>query len=292
MQVSYRTYPHPVLSYFSDDYVRCHYQTNISTTVSRNSYSFSIIAKTSSRSLLSLLNDGSALHAVHIECATTRFRKIYKSKDEVFSIEIPSESLDGRVEICSFIVAAKDFDKYSSAEFHPDFGGRDFKIRKGDILAVEKDRTFVAEKEHDPLRKLPSIFTIRANPIENSPAIDLDSAGHKVVVQLSSEMYGLYKKLSADIAMAQILSSMIIVPALISLLEIINSAVAADNLAEIEERRWCMILCKKLAEIGHPVSAGEFPDSTLIIAQKLIGSPLSQALTRLVSLFEDSGEVQ
>lgn len=290
MQVSYRTYPHPVLSYFSDDYLRCHYQTNISTTVSRNSYAFSVISKTSSRSLLSLLASGDALHAVHVECAATRFRKLYKSGVDEFNIEISAEQLDGRVELCSFIIASKNIDEYFSEEFHSDFGGRKFRIRKGDILAVEKDRVFVAEKEHDPLRKLPSIFTIRANPIENAPPIDLDSSGNKVVIQLSHELHTIYKKLSSDRAMTQILSSMIIVPALISLLEIINSGLSVNNISEIEERRWFMVLANKLKELGYKLNSGEFADSSLLIAQKLIGAPLSQALPRLVAISEDSGE--
>jgi hypothetical protein len=292
MQVSYRVYPHPVLSYFSDDYVRCLYQTNVLTTVSRNAYSFAVMSKTSSRSLVNLLGAGEAVHALHVECAATRFRRIYTSKTDSFNINISSDELDGRVYLCSFIIAAKELKNYSSEEFHPDFGARSFSIRKGDVLAVDKDRTFIAEKEHDPLRKLPSIFTIRSNPAATPPPIDIDSAGHKVVIQLSDEMHSIYKRLAADKSMSHILSSMIIVPALISLLETISATVATGDLSEIEERRWYRVLVTKLKDAGYSLndSDGGFGDSTLVIAQKLIGNPLQHGLRNLANLFEDSGE--
>ncbi len=290
MQVNFRAYPHPVLSYFSDDYVRCLYQTNVVPTISRNAYSFSVTAKTSSRGLKELLLNGKALHPLHIECPATRFRKIFTSALDTFNAEIAGDHLDGKVYLCSFIVAGKNIDNYANEEFHSDFEGRSFSIKKGDVLAVDKDRSFIADKDYDPLRKLPSIFTIRKNLNESPPPIDIDSSTNKVFIHLSDELHTLYKKLAADKAMAQILSSMIIVPALVSLLETINASLVANDLSEIEDKRWYRVLTKKLLEEGYSVTEGEFSDSTLVIAQKLIGNPLSLALRSLTSQFVETEE--
>lgn len=292
MQVNYRAYPHPVLSYFSDDYVRCLYQTNILTTVSRSGYVFSVMSKTSSSSLNQLLASGEATHAVHIECAATRFRQLFTSQTDAFSIEVANGLLEGRVYICSFIVAAKDIEFYSSTEFHADFGGRGFSIKKGDVLAVDKDRNFAAENEYDPLRKLPSIFTIVPSLVEGAPAIDVDSDNHKVVIRLSHEVHEIYKKLSADSAMAHILSSMVVVPALISLLETMTQAFASGDTSDLEARRWYRVLLTKLKDIGYPIeeSVEGFSDSTLVIAQKLIGQPLLLGVRGLKNLIDDSGD--
>ncbi|WP_155835302.1 hypothetical protein [Herbaspirillum sp. RV1423] len=287
MQVNYRVYPHPVLSYFSDDYVRCLYQTNVLTSVSRTTYQFAVTSKTSSPGLLKLLEAGDAVHGIHIECNATRYRRIFTSKDDRFSVEISSDELDGRVNLCSFIVAARNID-YASEEFHPDFGGRTFKIRKGDVLAVDKDRTFIAEKEYDPLRKLPSIFRIMPNLADNPPPIDINLTGHKIVIYLSDEMHRAYKKLAVDTATPHILSSMIIVPALISLLETISSG----SVTEFEERRWYRVLSNKLKEHGYSIEEGSsgFNDSTLVIAQKLLGNPLLLGTRALITVLEYSGD--
>lgn len=292
MQVNYRAYPHPVLSYFSDDYVRCLYQTRINTTVSRSGYAFSVMSKTSSKSLNLLLQEGVAVHAVHVECAATRYRRLFTSAADSFNVEIPTGLLEGRVYICAFIVAAKNIEHYVSAEFHADFGGRGFSIRKGDVLAVDKDRNFIAENEHDPLRKLPSIFTITLNLGDAPPPIDVDSSGHKVVIRLSPEVHSTYKKLAADSAMAHILSSMVVVPALISLLETINFANTSGDVSELEERRWYRVLALKLKDAGYPImdGGGGFSDSTLVIAQKLIGQPLLLGMRGLSNITEESGE--
>lgn len=292
MQVNYRAYPHPVLSYFSDDYVRCLYQTNIMTTVSRSGYAFSVMSKTSSSSLNQLLVQGDATHAVHIECAATRYRRLFTSQNDSFNIDIANGLLEGRVYICSFIVAAKDIEYYSSSEFHPDFGGRGFAVKKGDILAVDKDRNFAAENDYDPLRKLPSIFTIMPSLAEDAPPIDVDSNTHKVVIRLSHEVHETYKKLSADSAMAHILSSMVVVPALISLLETISQAAADGDTSDLEARRWYRVLVAKLKEIGYALEDnGEgFSDSTLVIAQKLIGQPLLLGVRGLKNIIDDSGD--
>jgi hypothetical protein len=292
MQVNYRAYPHPVLSYFSDDYVRCLYQTNVRTTVSKNAYTFAVMSKTSSAGLKGLLASGDALHAIHVECNATRFRRLYTSKNDSFNIEIPSDVIDGKVFLCSFIVAAKDLECYKSDEFHSDFEGRGFLIRKGDVLAVDKDRSFIAEKDYDPLRKLPSIFTIASNLAEDPPPIDIDCSGNKVVIRLSNELHSIYKKLAADTAMSHILSSLVVVPALISLLEMINSAILAGDISEIEERRWFRVLSNKLKDNGYLTIGPNtgFTDSTLLIAQKLIGHPLLLGMRGLSNILEDTGE--
>src|SRR5579875_258765 len=218
MQIKPRSYPYPVLSHFGDDVINSVFQPVVTVSGSKNSYSFNAIFKTNNSDLLQLVAKKAAKYAVHVECVQTRYRNIFTSGEEKFSFEIPSGLLDGRVEVCSFILAAKPLEKYKNANFHPDYAKLSFRIGKGDTLAVGHDREFTAEKKDDPLRKIPSIFSIVPNEDANAPGMDIDTSGAKVVVKLSKTNFDAYRALKADQSLHPLLSVSMIVPALVAVI--------------------------------------------------------------------------
>lgn len=280
MQIKYRQYPHPVLSYFSDDLDNCAFQATLKITTTRTIYGFEAVCKTSSQDLDDLIKNKKAYYAFHIESPITRFREIYTSFLENFSFEIPADYLDGKVQICSFILAAEDLSNYKNSDFHPDYGNIGFRVKKGDVLAVDRDRAFDADKEIDPLKKLPSIFTVTPNESKDAPPIDLDSTGNKVVIKLSKENFERYKFLAMNQNLQSTLASILIVPTLVSLLEMIKG----ENIQvdELEENRWFRVIAKKLKIMGIDVNnPNSFTDSSLLIAEKLIGNPMNTSLEAL-----------
>ncbi|CAE6689406.1 hypothetical protein R70006_00268 [Paraburkholderia domus] len=284
MQIDFRNFPHPVLSYFSDDYVKCLFQANVSSAVTKTKYRFSVWSKTSSADLLDFVKDGMAVHALHIECPATRFRKLFTAKNEKFDVEVDSIDLEATVYLLPLIVAATDIEGYTSKDFHGDFEGTKFSIKKGDILAIDRDRSFVAQKDIDPLRRVPSIFTVMPNHAENPPLMDLEADGQKVVVKLDPSTYEDYSALSKNAQMAPVLSSLVIIPALTELIVLISQAGEGER-AEYATKRWYQVLMVKLAALGYPTT-GEITDSAICVAQRLIGQPLRQA-TQLLSASEE-----
>lgn len=280
MQINYRQYPHPVLSYFSDDLVDCAYQTTLRITTTKTTYRFEAVCRTSSKDLSILVKNQKAYYAFHIECPRTRFREIFTSFLTEFSFEIPADKLDGKVQICSFILAAEDLPDYRNRNFHSDYGNTSFKVKKGDVLAVDRDRSFDADKEIDPLKKLPSIFTVTPNEGKDAPPFEIDTNDNKVVIKLSKENFERYKILSMNQSLHTTLASLLIVPALVSLLEMIKGDV--KQIDELEEYRWFRVLANKLHSIGIEVNnSNSFTDSSVMTAQKLIGNPLSNSLKTL-----------
>lgn len=280
MQIKYRQYPHPVLAYFSDDLVKCAFQSTIKTVTTTTAYKFNAICVTSSRDLNKLIKDNKAQYAFHVECASTRFRELFCSFEKEFSFEVPADKLNGRVEICSFILAAEDIPKYKNQNFNEDYDGTSFRIRKGDVLAVDRDRSFIADKETDPLKKIPSIFTVSVDTSRNAPPLDIDATGNKVVIKLSKENFERYKMLKMNQNLHAVLASLLITPALISLLEMIKTEGAQVD--EYEERRWYRALINKLKNIGIDISASNsFTDSSIVVAQRLIGDSLTSSLKNL-----------
>ncbi len=291
MQVRVRSYPHPVLAYFNDDIVGSQFQSTVAVRGTKTAYVFDITMKTSNQDLADMIEAGKAQYAVHIECALTRHRALFTGRTERFRFEIPSSSIDGRVEVCSFVLALDELPAYANTGFHPDYHSLSFSVRKGDTLAVAPDQTFIAEKKTDPLRRIPSIFVVVPNEAYDAPAMDIDTDGHKVRVSLSRLNYEAYMFLRQAQPLHSSLNSMIIVPALVAVLEAIRRAAStADGLATLESRRWYTTVARRLKELGiDPSNPDGFPDSSPALAHKLIGEPLTDGLKSLRS-YEETDE--
>lgn len=288
MKVRPRKFPHPVLSPFSDDLPDCGFQaTVLDIKPDGADYLISVCVKTSSARLEKLIREGRARYACHVECAATKFRTVKLSEKEEFAFTVPADSLEGKTELCFFVVAVKDIDNYNSPEFHPDYENLSFRIKRGDILAVDDAKTFIAEKEVDPLKKIPSIFTAALNTEEGARAVTLDITGHKVVIRLPKEDYRKYTALSLDPRLHPVLGAVLVVPALIHLLNEIKNGSCSD----MDDHRWYRVLAKRLKKEGIDLDRPEnWPEhlSPLELAQRLIGYPVSVALGALERMLAEN----
>ncbi|NUU53246.1 hypothetical protein HP548_03965 [Paenibacillus taichungensis] len=285
MQISSRQFPHPVLSYTSDDFTNSDFQASLKNTKTNSLYIFNANCVTSSDGINELIQDHKAKFAFHFECQTTRYRKIFSSFDNDFSFNLPAQDIEGKVQICAFIIAVEDIQNYELTEFHPDYEGYSFQISKGDILAIDAERSFFAEKDIDPLKRIPSIFSIQPNRSDDAQAIEVDSSGNKIIIKLSEENFDYYKSISLNSNFQPILSSLIVIPALVSILETLRHE---ETDIDYEECRWYQVILLRLKDFGIELGSHSFEqESTISIAQKLIGDPLSQSFSVLMNLEED-----
>lgn len=288
MKINERLYPHPVQSHFSDDIINCQFQSTPRIDTGKNIYKFSVVARTSSADLQKLIQAHKAAYALHIECATTRFRKLITSFNSDFQEDIRADYLEGRVELCSLVIATEDIEDYTNKNFHPDYGVTSFAVKKGDVLAVAQDRFFDAIKENDPLSNISSIFKVRRNTSseENVP-FTVELMGESIVILLSEENFHIYSDLKRDDDKHSTLASMIILPALVYVIETIKSQAGDDS--SFLERRWYRVIHKKLKEKGFNLEDIESLDSesSLVIAQMLVGDPVSTALKTMLAIEEN-----
>jgi hypothetical protein len=291
MQVKPRSYPHPVLSHFSDDLKGSIFQPVVKVKGIANAYVFEAIFKTNNTDLLRLIDQKKAQYAVHVECNQTRYRKVFMGAAEVLTFQIPSSELDGRVEVCSFILAANPIDKYKNSDFHPDYAKLSFRVRRGDTLAVGLDHEFPAEKKDDPLGKVPSIFSIVPSNDPEAKGIDLELGGPKIRVLVSQSNFDAYNYVRSNKALQPVLSASIIVPALVDVLNTIYAASVRGSLAEFANRRWYIVVARRLRELDvEPEDPTSFIDSSLKLAQDLLGQPVSASLDALRLLSEEESE--
>ena len=287
MKINERLYPHPVQAHFSDDLIGCLFQVTPTIDSARHAFKLSVLARTSSQDLRALIESNKAQYAIHIECAATRYRRLITSFQPDFYEEIPADKLEGKVELCSLIVATEEIAEYKNANFHPDYGATTFLVRKGDVLAVGNDIHFDAIKEVDPLQNISSIFKVRANLGLESLVTDLQ--GDNIIVYLSQQNFNAYSELKMNQDLNTMLASMIILPSLIQALETIKAEFDGEDDA-ISERRWFKVINRKLKERGYKTDESDTwqIESTLVMAQNLIGDPLSLALKSMLELEYDS----
>ncbi|MCM3186377.1 hypothetical protein [Priestia megaterium] len=289
MKVSKRYYPHPVLSTFSDDIIKGHFETNLNITTSRAFYTFDVNCSLTNIDMLNYIEEKQAYYVIHIECSDTRLRQVFQSFDSHFSFEIPSDKLNGKVEVTPFILAAKDIRNYSNIEFHADYTGLTFSVVKGDVLAIDEGKTFDAVKEKDDLKHIPSIFTVGKAQDSDKIPFDVDfEQTNKIVIKLSKSNFEYYRQLAQNNETAQILSSILLLPALVSLLEQIKSS--DFEYEQFEEFRWFKVIELRLKKLGIDIERkNDLPESAVAIAQKIIGDPLSGGLK---ALFENTVQVE
>jgi hypothetical protein len=210
MQINPRAYPHPVLAHWGDDVMNSTFQGVVSGKGLKNAYLFDAVFKTNNADLLALVEQKKAIYAVHVECISTRYRNLFRSATEKFSFEIAAGLIDGRVDVCSFVLASKPIDKYKNANFHPDYGKAVFRVSKGDTLAVAPDQIIEATKKNDPLRKVSSIFSIVPNEDPEATGMDINTGGPKVVVKLSKPNFDAYVSLRHSAAYHPVLIGSIV----------------------------------------------------------------------------------
>jgi hypothetical protein len=289
MQINPRAYPHPVLSHWGDDVMNSTFQGVVSGKGAKNTYVFDAAFRTNNAELLTLIEQKKATYAVHVECVSTRYRNLFSSSAEKFSFEIGAGLIDGRVDVCSLVLASKPIDKYKNTNFHPDYGKSTFRVSNGDTLAVAQDQIIEATKKNDPLRKVSSIFSIVPNDDPAATGMDINPGGPKVIISLSKPNFESYADLRHSSAYHPILIGSIVVPALVDVLDRVRRAAHEGQLEAYSNYRWFMVIDRKLREknIRLEEDPESFNDSSLRVAHELLGQPLSLSLNGLKAINED-----
>lgn len=285
MKITYRSYPHPVLSHFSDDLIRCAFQATVTVDTARTLYKLRIETVLSNRDLKHLIDSGQAEYALHIECGATRYRRLVTSAEPRFTFDVPTSAVEGVVDVCVLIVATDAIPDYRNKNFHPDYAGRGFLISKGDVLAVTEDRTFLADNERDQLRRIPSIFEVARTTDPEANAMDIDLLGNKITIQLRSEDYDRYCTLVPAGHLEPVLASVVAIPVLVEVLQMMITLHGPDE--TYGNYRWYRVLKSKLTSEGVDFSSGEYPVSTVAMVQKLLDRPVSSALDSVQAMAEE-----
>lgn len=283
MNVNKKYYPYPVLTPYTDDIKNSVYETSVSCSRRGEFYIFKLRCITSNDYLFSLIEKSEAIYLFHFECAITGFRKTYTTQKNELEISIPVANLKDTVEICSFITANKDIATYCNPDAAEDYGGSSFYIEKGCVLAVGNPCDIKIPKITDELASKDSIFLIIKSDNSKDHSMKIDTSGDRLKVILPSDDFNNYRILKSNGFMQPVLTSMIIVPALIFSLQELKYAVENQtDWADKKDLKWVQTIQQKVKKECKLELEEFIKDCDPVeYAQELIGSPITLGLNNL-----------
>lgn len=189
MKLSSLSLPHPVLGI--EDDVNGSYRVDCSVALNPEKVALSIKQALLNDTLEEMIKDGEAIFNVEVQCKQTIFRKSFLSESKEYRIEIPSNVLRNRVDVCFYIVAIKDKIDYRVDGANRDYENNSFEIKKGDVLASGGNTWFPALKDWRALKAADSFLVIEKGNFQEGP-VNILLNRNKIVVELSKKDYDLY----------------------------------------------------------------------------------------------------
>jgi len=289
MDIRYKLFPYPVLSYMTDDYVDSVFRSEVTVEYDPNAVTISASIYLDNEELLALLESEVVEYICHIECSETTYRRVLRSKAPDVHVRIGESMLKGKVNICTFIVAKTDMDEYRNRSFNPDYDNRGFHVDKGSILGFAEQTNVFIDKELEEFTKIPSIFVILRKQVEAVEPVEINLDSDRIMLKLHEQEYIAYQKIIKRFDLLQASHAMLIFPALVYTIDRIKS----DGCDHYDEYRWFRVIRKKLREHGVELNeAGITQEDSFKLAQLLLNMPSYRALTSVASydLAEEDSE--
>ncbi|NLL02551.1 MAG: hypothetical protein GX265_06010 [Mollicutes bacterium] len=282
---SSRLYSYPVLSEMYDDYINSNYSIKVKAFKKTKNLLISINCILDNDDLSKLIDAGKAKIVCHFECQKTKLRYTKNLKIGENNFEISNSDINEQLQIVSFIVASEDIKGYYSTSFNRDYGTSRFDIETGSVLAISNQPDIPIEKNIYDLSNVPSIISIVPYNSETDHKIYIDmDDNNKIMVRLQKKDYQRYSELGRGVSdYTPILHSMLIIPALTHVFEILKSDIETFN--SYEDKRWFKSLSKKFEALNKKLDYEELKNQdSLSLAQEIIECPIEMSLKNLLSI--------
>ncbi|GEM_PF-6760636 len=289
MKVRPKNYPYPVISPFEfekDYHFYCDLE--LEEVVELDIMRFKVQYTLKNKTIQRLIDQGQAVFALHIECATTMNRLLLSTSKNSDKFDVSIHDLNKTVDINFFVLANEIITDYENSELDPYSAGFKFELEKGDLLAIGPPETIEIEKE--PLIKVNSIFELIPSMEKHSKPISVDLAHSKIRIQLPKENFNQlsYLHSAASAKTDAILTAIYYIPAMAEALYHIRAAYYSGDetwVDEIRDTAWYKSIEARLHHIKLDIEA--LPDQNLIgIAHEMLSDPTKKAMNNLQELLE------
>lgn len=280
MQLRSKYFTYPVITEDADFYVDSSFTSDVEQKI--DGYNIRLVLKANlvNPELEKMLLTEDVMVAHHIECTQTCFRKVVLTNELSKECVLRDGEINGLVQICTFLVANKDLEKYSNSLFAQDFRGFRFDIDRGCILAVGNQVNLRVNKIRDDLANTSSIFSIIPNMDETETNIKVDTSENKIVIAVPRESFSIYSNMSGSFEIQPVMHSMLIVPSLVYALSEIKES--RGNLYDYEDYRWYRSLRKAAEKMNVHFDEDSLANlEPFDFAQQLLDSPIPKAFNFL-----------
>lgn len=282
MKIKQRMNSYPILSEITDDYINSSFETEINwydAKKTRMKFDF----KLDNETIQNLIKNGDAHYLVHMECPTTSFRQAYQSTQDEIIIELPQQNLNEKIEINTFIVAAKEIKEYTNPLFNLDFKDMKFYLSRGNMIAIGNAVEISIEDKYNEN----SIIRITKRNDDSLDALRVDtSKSEYIIISLPGRLRDLYCNLGSG-QFENICRSIIILPVMMVVLKTMQVA-ANDDDTSVTELHWYKVIESWLDNQGIDVKDIDFDNegenSALAIAQIIFKNPIKNAFEELKNI--------
>ncbi len=284
MRVNNKLFPYPVLCSGIDNYKNNKFEVDLEVEKEINNIKFKCKVTIEDDKLKELLEEEKVEILYHIECSKTLYRDIYCTKQLIGEIFIEEKKLNGKVDICCFIVAKQNLEAYSNENFNEDYDGASFEILKGQILGFYNIPRIEFIKNVEELSQISSIFSVlKKQEFIDGMAIELN--GDKIKVWLGEnefEQYRIFAKTHQAL-----IHQMLVFPALMYALDMIMK----DGEEEYEEYRWFKAIDRILVSSKMNLTKESIEQNTSYkLAQKLLNIAIHRAFKELNEVRDKEGK--
>lgn len=285
MRNTKQEFPHPLLSQTCSDYTLGNFSLRINEQVTDSKeFRFWFSYTLDSKGLEDLVSNGKANVILRVisSAASYRDKADFDRTSRICTLSINKLRVAKQISAQAFIVAAESIENFSLPEHNPMyFTNASFKLRKGDILA--ESTIYIVKLDDSEMEKpLSSIFQI----IQNDDAKESYAANYsdnKIRIFISPRLYEVYHSLRRKGEFRRFLSAVLVLPALIEALTIMQSV--EEEGINYSNLRWYRAIENKLKKINVNVDDRDLP--VVMIANQLLGDITWDALNSLKTTIDD-----
>ena len=299
MELIDKRYPYPVLTAGNDDYVGCSFDVEVDPVKHDIQLELPLDAKLNSKSLQSLIEQGSATVILHIECSRSAYRRSHAIPLGEHTITIPSGDVSGRISLCPFIVATKDIDCYKSDEFNPAYQELGFRMRAGAVLAEGVEKSVFVDTSTRDIDYKPDIFSVVPDKAmdedkDEKSLIKVDPFNSKISIHMPTKAFSQYGALLKSGISSEIVLCVVILPAMMEALARMREAYRSDDLEDFKDFVWFNVVRERIMQL-YPAAKDDMRKflcddmNMATVAQALIKSPVVDALNMLANSSSATG---
>lgn len=287
MNIKYRLYPYPVLASFSDSYVGSKFEVKADTPkIEGYEIKVELQAKLDNDGLKDLIRRGLASYVYHLECAQTGYRKVVPADNDNCKITIKDTEVNGNLELCSFVLANEDIVDYFNDNFNKEDYPTSVAIKKGCPLAIGNKFCWKVSKSNTDLLKSSSPFKICLNPDKSIThmTVECGSSDPKIRVYLCKNDYDSFFAMQSNPDVRSILNSMVVVPALIYALSVLQKYDDPEEMDSEFSGSWYDSIKESLSKRFNKDIKRIKEENVYELAQKLLRTPINDAISDLTHL--------
>ena len=232
------SYPYPVLYMNNHDYAgESSFHTSIDVSHSFGEVKISVEFHLKDEVITKLIDEGSCVYLIHVECSTTSFRQAFQTKQKSIEVSIPTEQLRGKIEIHSFIIALNRIENYENQTLNDWFKEiQPITFEKGNLLGIgEAIETTLFEDDSEMLN-LPSIVKVSKSYSHEFMEVEMHS--NILTISLPEYEYNQYAT-NANSRLKNTIISAVILPSLVYVFSKLK-----ENREDVEEYTWYQVLVK------------------------------------------------